>query len=155
MESTAAAIVVVDVVSSPPSRPPVRHRDHDRNDAGAGRHDRRPRRLSARSPTTPTASRDRRACPGKSAESAERDRCIRPNPAKAAAKGYAISSAGFALVLFAAWISEVKFFIADAAKFPYAEEGSTDFSLNAPLRRSRPAASQPLPVPVRTMGITS
>jgi K(+)-stimulated pyrophosphate-energized sodium pump len=55
------------------------------------------------------------------------------NTTKAVTKGYAIGSAGLgALVLFAAYNEDLKFFIADAAKHPYFQGVSLDFSLNNP-----------------------
>ncbi len=55
------------------------------------------------------------------------------NTTKAVTKGYAIGSAGLgALVLFAAYNEDLKFFIADAAKHPYFRGVSLDFSLNNP-----------------------
>ena len=55
------------------------------------------------------------------------------NTTKAVTKGYAIGSAGLgALVLFAAYNEDLKFFIADAAKYPYFQGVSLDFSLNNP-----------------------
>ena len=55
------------------------------------------------------------------------------NTTKAVTKGYAIGSAGLgALVLFAAYNEDLKFFIADAARHPYFQGVSLDFSLNNP-----------------------
>ena len=55
------------------------------------------------------------------------------NTTKAVTKGYAIGSAGLgALVLFAAYNEDLKFFITDAAKYPYFRGVSLDFSLNNP-----------------------
>jgi K(+)-stimulated pyrophosphate-energized sodium pump len=55
------------------------------------------------------------------------------NTTKAVTKGYAIGSAGLgALVLFAAYNEDLKFFIADTAHHPYFQGVSLDFSLNNP-----------------------
>jgi K(+)-stimulated pyrophosphate-energized sodium pump len=55
------------------------------------------------------------------------------NTTKAVTKGYAIGSAGLgALVLFAAYNEDLKYFIANAAQYPYFKGITLDFSLNNP-----------------------
>ena len=55
------------------------------------------------------------------------------NTTKAVTKGYAIGSAGLgALVLFAAYNEDLKFFIANSAQHPYFQGVTLDFSLNNP-----------------------
>ncbi len=55
------------------------------------------------------------------------------NTTKAVTKGYAIGSAGLgALVLFAAYNEDLKFFISDTARHPFFQGVSLDFSLNNP-----------------------
>jgi K(+)-stimulated pyrophosphate-energized sodium pump len=78
------------------------------------------------------------------------------NTTKAVTKGYAIGSAGLgALVLFAAYNEDLKFFIAGADKHPYFLGVTPDFSLNNPYVVAGLLFGGMLPYLFAAMGMTA
>ncbi len=72
------------------------------------------------------------------------------NTTKAVTKGYAIGSAGLgALVLFAAYSEDLKYFTANAAQFPYFRGVAVDFGLSNPYVVVGLLYRRPHPLPVR------
>ena len=75
------------------------------------------------------------------------------NTTKAVTKGYAIGSAGLgALVLFAAYNEDLKYFIANSAQHKYFSGVSLDFSLTNPYVVVGLLVRRPAAVPVRRHG---
>jgi K(+)-stimulated pyrophosphate-energized sodium pump len=78
------------------------------------------------------------------------------NTTKAVTKGYAIGSAGLgALVLFAAYSQDLKFFVASADKHPYFQGVSPDFSLSNPYVVAGLLFGGLLPYLFASMGMTA
>src|SRR5580658_7699202 len=78
------------------------------------------------------------------------------NTTKAVTKGYAIGSAGLgALVLFAAYNQDLKFFIAGASSHPYFQGVSPDFSLSNPYVVAGLLFGGMLPYLFAAMGMTA
>ncbi len=78
------------------------------------------------------------------------------NTTKAVTKGYAIGSAGLgALVLFAAYTSDLNFFISNPEKFPYFKDVVLDFSLSNPYVVSGLLFGGLLPYLFGAMGMTA
>jgi K(+)-stimulated pyrophosphate-energized sodium pump len=78
------------------------------------------------------------------------------NTTKAVTKGYAIGSAGLgALVLFAAYNQDLKFFVAGASQHPYFQGVAPDFSLNNPYVVAGLLFGGMLPYLFAAMGMTA
>ena len=78
------------------------------------------------------------------------------NTTKAITKGYAIGSAGLgALVLFAAYNEDLKYFIANANTYPYFRNVTLDFSLNNPYVIAGLLIGGLLPYLFASMGMTA
>ena len=78
------------------------------------------------------------------------------NTTKAVTKGYAIGSAGLgALVLFAAYNQDLKFFVAGASEHPYFQGVAPDFSLNNPYVVAGLLFGGMLPYLFAAMGMTA